>query len=89
MAAMNDNELYNIPLPTEKDNRRRPPSASFRSSGGFPDIKNLLRSIQLDDILLLGLIILIASDDECDNFLLVLLIFIFIAGLDNQLFSFL
>lgn len=83
------NELINIPLPTEKENVYYPHSDSHSPAdyGGFPDIKGLLKKIQLDDILLLGLIILIASDDDCDNFLLVLLIFIFIAGLDKQLFS--
>jgi hypothetical protein len=86
--AMNDNELSNIPLPTEKENSNRPLTSPL-FSGGFPDIKDLLRHIQLDDILLLGLIILIATDDDCDNFLLVLLIFIFIAGFDKQLFPFL
>ena len=83
-------ELLNIPLPTEKDNVMYPRASSSSPDyhGGFPDIKGLRKKIQLDDILLLGLIILIASDDDCDNFLLVLLIFIFIAGLDKQLFPF-
>lgn len=85
------NELSNIPLPTDKDNamyeHSHSPSPAYY--GGFSDIKNLLKKIQLDDILLLGLIILIATDDDCDNFLLVLLIFIFLAGLDKQLFPFL
>ncbi|HEY8422347.1 MAG TPA: hypothetical protein VIL05_11525 [Thermoclostridium sp.] len=83
------NELLNIPLPTEKDNNMYPQAHSYSDHhGGFPDLKSLLKKIQLDDILLLGLIILIASDDDCDNFLLVLLIFIFIAGLDKNLFPF-
>lgn len=79
-------ELLNIPLPTEKEDNKYPHAPSYSSDyhhGGFPDIKGFLKKIQLDDILLLGLIILIASDDDCDNFLLVLLIFIFLAGLDN------
>lgn len=79
------NELINIPLPTEKDNVMYDNSPAYH--GGLTDIKGLLKKIQLDDILLLGLIILIASDDDCDNFLLVLLVFIFIAGLDKQLLS--
>ena len=84
------NELLNIPLPTEKDNIMYPSTSSHSHDyhSGFPNIKSLLKRIQLDDVLLLGLIILIASDDDCDNFLLVLLIFIFIAGLDKQLFPF-
>ncbi|AGC69496.1 hypothetical protein Cst_c25390 [Thermoclostridium stercorarium subsp. stercorarium DSM 8532] len=82
-------ELLNIPLPTEKDNIKYPqvPSVSDDYHGNLPDIKGLLKKIQLDDVLLLGLIILIASDDDCDNFLLALLIFIFLAGLD-KLFPF-
>lgn len=88
MAGINNDELSYIPLPTEKENKSRPLLAS-PFSGGLPDIKNLLHQIQLDDILLFGLIILIATDDDCDNFLLVLLIFIFIAGFDKQLFPFL
>jgi hypothetical protein len=87
MAERYDHELSNIPLPTEKEHNRRSAVSPF--SGGLPDIKNLLHSIQLDDILLFGLIILIATDDDCDNFLLVLLVFIFIAGFDNKLFPFL
>lgn len=83
-------ELLNIPLPTEKDNVMYPHGSSYSPDyhGGFPDIKSLLKKIQLDDILLLGLIILIASDDDCDNFLLVLLIFIFIAGIDKNFLPF-
>jgi len=83
-------ELVNIPLPTEKDNTIYPRSPSYSPDyhGGFPDLKSLLKKIQLDDILLLGLIVLLASDDDCDNFLLVLLIFIFIAGLDKNIFPF-
>ncbi len=86
MAGVSNYELSNIPLPTEKECKK--PYGVSPFSGGLPDIKNLLRSIQLDDILLFGLIILIATDDDCDNFLLVLLIFIFIAGFDNKLFPF-
>ncbi|NLK69292.1 MAG: hypothetical protein GX283_09030 [Clostridiaceae bacterium] len=86
-----NNELLNIPLPSEKDDYMRssythPISPAFL--GGVPDIKELLKKIQLDDILLLGLIILLATDDNCDNFLLILLVFIFLAGLDIQLLSF-
>lgn len=87
MAGKECNELSYIPLPTDKDNNRLPVDSSH-IPGGLPDLKSLLRQIQLDDILLLGLIILIASDDDCDNFLLILLIFIFITGLDKQLFPF-
>jgi len=82
-----NSELLNIPLPTEKDNIKYPHAhtSSPDYHGGFPDIKSFLKKIELDDIILLGLIILIASDDDCDNFLLVLLIFIFLAGLDRLL----
>jgi len=76
-------ELMNIPLPTEKDNIKYPQSPSSDYHGGLPDVKSLLKKIEIDDILLLGLILLIASDDDCDNFLLVLLIFIFLASLDR------
>jgi hypothetical protein len=84
-----NNELSNIPLPTEKDTYKKPQGTSPFFSSGLPDLKKMFKHIQLDDILLLGLIILIATDDDCDNFLLVLLAFIFIAGLDKQLFPFL
>ncbi len=84
-----NNELSNIPLPTEKDTYKKPGAMSPLFSSGLPDLKKMFKHIQLDDILLLGLIILIATDDDCDNFLLVLLAFIFIAGLDKQLFPFL
>ncbi len=86
MAEKIAHELSNIPLPTEKEYNRHAAVSPF--SGGLPDIRKLLHSIQLDDILLFGLILLIATDDDCDNFLLVLLIFIFIAGFDKQLFPF-
>ena len=86
MAERIDHDLANIPLPTEKEANRYPVASPY--SGGLPDLKRLLHSIQLDDILLFGLIILIATDDDCDNFLLVLLIIIFIAGFDKQLFPF-
>lgn len=89
MPGIKDNALSHIPLPTEKDNKAYAPAAPHHHLGGLPDIKSLLHQIQLDDILLIGLIILIATDDDCDNFLLVLLIFIFIAGFDKQLFPFL
>ncbi|NLN66266.1 MAG: hypothetical protein GX144_12845 [Clostridiaceae bacterium] len=88
MAGIDNHELSNIPYPTEKDNCPKPLTAS-PFFGGFPEIRSLLKHIQLDDILLLGLIILVATDDDCDNFLLVLLIIIFIAGFDKQLFPFL
>jgi len=88
MADNKKNELSMIPLPTEKENRGDLP-VSHHYSGGFSDLRNLLHKIQLDDIILFGLILLIATDDNCDNFLLVLLVFIFIAGLDKQLFPFL
>lgn len=88
MANINSNELSMIPLPTEKEKRVNLP-VSPGHSGGLSELKNLLHKIQLDDIILFGLIILIATDDDCDNFLLVLLVFIFIAGLDKQLFPFL
>lgn len=85
------NELLNIPLPSERDDYIRDSythSSPLSFSGGTPDIKALLKKIQLDDILLLGLIILLATDDECDNFLLILLVFIFLTGLDKQFLSF-
>ncbi|HEY8500376.1 MAG TPA: hypothetical protein VIL89_07130 [Clostridia bacterium] len=82
------NELSRIPLPTDKDTNIRPKTPSLQPSAGFSDIKEFLRKIQLDDILLIGLIILLATDDDCDNFLLVLLVFIFLAGFDKQLFPF-
>lgn len=85
MPDINNNELSNIPLPTEKDHYNRPHNISPYSSGGLPDFKKLFKHIRLDDILLLGLIILIATDDDCDNFLLVLLVFIFLAGFEMQL----
>lgn len=85
MAETSNYALSNIPLPTEKENKK---PCDVSPSGGPFDLKSLLRCIQLDDILLFGLIILIATDDDCDNFLLVLLIFIFIAGFDKQLFPF-
>jgi len=88
MRDIENNELLNIPLPTEKDHHKRHHNVSPFTSGGLPDFKNLFKHIKLDDILLLGLIILIATDDDCDNFLLVLLVFIFLAGFDKQLFSF-
>ncbi|NLY18712.1 MAG: hypothetical protein GX045_07130 [Clostridiaceae bacterium] len=87
MSDINKNELSNIPLPTEKDRYNRSQNVSPYFSGGFPDIKRLFRQIKLDDVLLLGLIILIATDDDCDNFLLVLLVFIFLAGFDMHLFT--
>ncbi|MDD4296222.1 MAG: hypothetical protein PHC69_04600 [Ruminiclostridium sp.] len=89
MPGFDNNELSNIPLPTEKDSYKRPKVVSPHFSSGLPDLKNLFKHIQLDDILLFGLIILIATDDDCDNFLLVLLAFIFLTGFDKQLFPFL
>ncbi len=89
MSDISKSEFSNIPLPTEKDINIKPPAASPIFSGGLPDLKSLFRRIQLDDILLFGLIILLATDDDCDNFLLVLLVFIFITGIDKQLFQFL
>ena len=82
------NELSRIPLPTDKDANIRPKTSSLRPSAGFSDLKELFRKIQLDDLILIGLIILLASDDDCDNFLLILLIFIFLSGLDKQIFPF-
>jgi len=86
MRDIDNNELSNIPLPTEKDHFKKPQNVSPYTMGGLPDFKKLFKNIRLDDILLIGLIILIATDDECDNFLLVLLVFIFLAGFDIQLF---
>ena len=82
------NELSRIPLPTDKDANIRPKTSSLRPSAGFSDLKELFRKIQLDDLILIGLIILLATDDDCDNFLLILLIFIFFSGLDKQIFPF-
>jgi len=82
------NELSRIPLPTEKDANIKPKTSSLRPSAGFSDLKKFLRKIQLDDLILIGLIILLATDDDCDNFLLVLLVFIFLSGFDKQLFPF-
>ncbi|MDI9482497.1 MAG: hypothetical protein QM315_04840 [Bacillota bacterium] len=82
------NELSRIPLPTDKDANIRPKTSSLRPSAGFSDLKELFRKIQLDDLILIGLIILLATDDDCDNFLLILLIFIFLSGLDKQIFPF-
>lgn len=82
------NELSRIPLPTDKHANIRPKTSSLRPSAGFSDLKELFRKIQLDDLILIGLIILLATDDDCDNFLLILLIFIFLSGLDKQIFPF-
>ena len=82
------NELSRMPLPTDKDANIRPKTSSLRPSAGFSDLKELFRKIQLDDLILIGLIILLATDDDCDNFLLILLIFIFLSGLDKQIFPF-
>lgn len=82
------NELSRIPLPTDKDANIKPKTSSLRPSAGFSDLREILRRIQIDDIILIGLIILLATDDDCDNFLLVLLIFIFLSGFDKQLFPF-
>ncbi|NLG88269.1 MAG: hypothetical protein GX494_03490 [Clostridiaceae bacterium] len=83
------NELSRIPLPTDKDAdiKHKPPS--LRPTAGLSDLRDILRKIQIDDIILIGLIILLATDDDCDNFLLVLLVFIFLAGFDKHLFPFL
>lgn len=89
MTIGTNNELSNIPLPTDKKIYSKPQAVSQLFAGGLPDLKKLFKHIQLDDILLFGLIILIATDDDCDNFLLVLLTFIFLSGIDKQVFSFL
>ncbi|HAA25121.1 MAG TPA: hypothetical protein DCE11_03230 [Ruminiclostridium sp.] len=83
------NELSRIPLPTDKDANIKHKPPSLRPSAGFSDLKEFLRKIQIDDIILIGLIILLATDDDCDNFLLVLLVFIFLSGFDKHLFPFL
>jgi len=83
------NELSRIPLPTDKDANIGPKTSSLRPVAGFSDIKDILRKIQIDDIILIGLIILLATDDDCDNLLLVLLVFIFLSGFEKQLFPFL
>ncbi len=88
MMARDSHELSRIPLPTDIDANRGHKAVSPAFSGNLPDLKNLLKHLQLDDILLFGLIILLATDDDCDNFLLVLLVIIFLSGFDNQLFPF-
>lgn len=89
MPGFSNSGLSNIPLPTEKDSYKRPQPVSPFLSGGLPDLKSLFKHIKLDDILLFGLIILIATDDDCDNFLLILLAFVFLAGFDSSFFNFL
>ena len=47
----------------------------------FSFINNL--HLQLDDIILIGLIYLLATEDGCDNFLLIILVYILISGFNS------
>ncbi len=79
--------LNAIPLPYEVDENRNHtvPAFSHRPSF-FPDI---LRNLKQDDIILIVLIIMLLTEgNECDFLLVGVLVFIFLAGVDGNFLGF-
>ena len=72
-------ESTRIPLPNELENEREVP-ARGRRSGLFPVdfLSSLTSRIRLEDIILLGLILLLLYEGIQDDLLLVVLLYIFL-----------
>lgn len=71
--------LNNIPLPNESDS----PAAKSPSRMGSP-FGNLFSKIHIDDLILLGLVLLFIDEglnEAEDDFLIVILLYLFISGI--------
>lgn len=76
--------LNAIPLPYEVDGSYHHSAPTYFT--GTPFIPPFLKNLKQDDIILIVLIILLLTEgNECDYLLIGILVFIFIAGLDGNL----
>lgn len=79
--------LHDIPLPYQIDDNRH----YVQSAGHNPPqfMPAFFRNLQMDDIILIFLIILLLSEgDKCDFLLVGILVFVFLAGFDGKFFGF-
>lgn len=73
-------ELNAIPLPNTPENLPKHGAADLY---GHTSVPSFLRNLKQDDIILLVLIVLLLTDNYCNDKLLIgILILIFISGLD-------
>jgi len=77
--------LKAIPFPNVPENLPKYDAADFHRR---PSVPSFLRNLRQDDIILLVLIVLLLTDNYCNDKLLIgILILIFISGLDLDLFG--
>ncbi len=76
-------ELPHIPLPNEREGGRNPPTP--KRTRGLGPFQNIFNRIRIDDLILIGLIFLFLDEgleEVEDDFLLVILIYLFLSGRD-------
>lgn len=79
--------MNSIPLPTEDGESYHHRAPAYYS--GTQPISSLFRNLKQDDIILIVLIIVLLSEGhQCDYLLVGILIFVFLAGMDGNIFGF-
>jgi len=78
------NEIEKIPMPNENPAPQNPEHSRYHKPT-FLD--NFIKNIHADDIILLGLIFILIQEKLEDEFLIIVLIYLLVAGRDYQLNS--
>lgn len=82
--------LKDIPLPYEVEDKCRHQNSVAPFNFGLGSLPAIFQNIKMEDVILLFLIIiLLAEGNECDFLLVGILVVIFLAGFDGNLFGFL
>ncbi len=75
------NEIENIPLPNENEiSISAAPESARNNKPMF--LNNFIKNIHADDLILLGLIFILVQEKLEDDFLIIILIYLLIAGKD-------
>ncbi len=82
--------LKDIPLPYEVEDKFQHQNSVVPFNFGLGFLPAIFQNIKMEDVILLFLIIiLLAEGNECDFLLVGILVVIFLAGFDGNLFGFL
>lgn len=82
---MEQNGLNAIPFPNAPENL---PKYGMADGYGHTNVPSFLKNLKQDDIILLVLIVLLLTDNYCnDKLLIAVLILIFLSGLDLNFFG--
>lgn len=76
-------EVVHIPPPNELESTT---ARRFRTKNtrGMPDFLNIFKTIKLDEIILIGLILVLLDEGIEDEILLVVLVYLLLSGRDSE-----